>query len=302
MSKVENSRKAEDEHKSGNESKAERTVEKRKGRRRDKFILGFFLLFIFVFSILLLAVPGLAPGEISGNRSMSANYQAPGNSFRATVNMSVGAELVAPSLDENLPAGLSISEVEGGAIFKPFTVQWVWIGSFLARGGRSVVYEVELSLNESEGVYSISGNVSAFEEEPAPVQGESDVTVPESEPESEPESAPGAEPESTLEVEPEPVSEAEPEPVSEVEPEPVPEAEPEPVSEAEPEPEPVPEVEPEPVSEAEPEPFSEAEPEPEPVPETIPEEDGVLRYPDWSFIYPYASNNSSVNNGSDGAA
>ncbi len=253
MNKVENGKKAEDESKSGYGNKAERTEEKRKGRRRNKFILGFSLLFIFVFSILLLAVPGLAPGEISGNRSVSANYLAPGDTFRVSVNMTAGAELVAPALGENLPEGLSISDVEGGAIFKPFTVQWVWIGSFAAGESRFVAYEVELSLNKSEGIYSINGNVSAFEEEPVPIRGDSEVTVPESEPEPVPEPEPGADSEA--------VSEA------------VPEAEPEPVSESEPEPE----------------------------PETIPEEDGVLLYPDWSFIYiPYVPNNSSMNNGLDG--
>lgn len=271
MNKVENGKKAEDGHKSGNGRKAERTGGKRKGRRRNKFILGFFLLFIFVFSILLLAVPGLAPGEISGNRSVSANYLAPGDTFRVTVNMTAGAELAAPALDENLPEGLSIREVEDGAIFKPFTVQWVWMGSFVAGGGRSVVYEVELSLNKSEGIYSINGNVSAFEEEPVPIQGDSEVTVPEAVSESEPESVS------------EPVSEAESESVSE----PVSEAEPESVSE------PVSEIEPESVSE----PVSEIEP------ETIPEEDGVLVYPDWSFIYiPYVPNNSSMNNRFEGSA
>ena len=50
-----------------------------------------------------------------------------------------------------------------------------------------------------------------------------------------------------------------------------------------------------------PEPESEAESEAES--ETVQEEDGVLLYPDWSFIYiPYVPNNSSVTNGLDGAA
>ena len=250
MNKVENGRKAEDVHGIENWGKAEQTGGKRRGKRRVTFVTGFFLLFIFVFSILLLAVPGQAAGEISANRSISANYLAPGDTFRVTVNMTAGAELVAPALDENLPEnlpeGLSIREVEGdGAIFKPLKVQWVWIGSFPAGRSRSVAYEVELSLNTSEGTYSINGNASTFKEEPVPLQEDGEVTVPG------------------------PESEAESEPV------------PEPVSEVVPESETVSET----------------------VPETIPEEDGVLLYPDWSFIYiPYVPNNSSVTNGLDGAA
>ncbi|HII02425.1 TPA: hypothetical protein HA351_12510, partial [Methanosarcinaceae archaeon] len=191
MNKVENGRKAEDVHGIENWGKAEQTGGKRRGKRRVKFVMGFFMSCIFVFSILLLAVPGQAPGEISANRSMSANYLAPGDTFRVTVNMTAGAELVAPALDENLPEGLSISEVEGGgAIFKPLTVQWVWIGSFAAWKSRSMAYEVELSLNPGEDTYSINANVSAIEEEPIPIQGNSEVTVSESEPEAEPDPVP----------------------------------------------------------------------------------------------------------------
>ncbi len=121
---------------------------------------------------------------ITASREISAGTVYPGDTFTISVHIQAEQYLEAPALDENLPAGWSISPVDNdGAVFqesstfKASTLEWVWVESLSEGQGKTVTYEVTVPSDPELGTYSITGTGSAYSISAVQVEGASQVLV-----------------------------------------------------------------------------------------------------------------------------
>ena len=144
---------------------------------------------IFILSLLALlfltgtTISASASG-LTASREISAGTVYPGETFTITVQIRAGHYLEAPALDENLPAGWSISQVDNdGAVFqesgtfKASTLEWVWVESLSEGEEKTVIYEVTVPSDAGLGIYTITGNVSAYSLSAVPVEGAFQVLI-----------------------------------------------------------------------------------------------------------------------------
>jgi hypothetical protein len=121
-----------------------------------------------------------APTEdVMGMRSISPDTVAPGDTFTVTVVVEAGADLTAPALDENVPAGWTVTPVTTpmGWTFKTSTVEWILLSAMTTGQTATFVYEVTVPAGAAETTYSLSGEVSAYGVGPFAVTGDSIITV-----------------------------------------------------------------------------------------------------------------------------
>lgn len=157
-------------------------IETREVKNRIKisnFISGLILILFFAVTILPVSASG-----IEASREISAGTVYAGGTFTVTVHIQTDQDIEAPTLDENLPEGLSISIVENdGATFqntetfKESTLEWIWVESLQAGGEKTVVYRVTVPSNAEPGNFTISGNVSAYSISAVPVTGASEIII-----------------------------------------------------------------------------------------------------------------------------
>ncbi len=126
-----------------------------------------------------LSTPALAACELTSIRSISEQYVSPGDTFRVSISISAtGDSGNAPAIQENVPEGWSISEVDySGAIFKAKSTEWVWAGTLQAGNTRTVIYEVSVPANAEQGTYNFSGTASVFGVDPITIAGENQVII-----------------------------------------------------------------------------------------------------------------------------
>lgn len=143
------------------------------------FILGFALVFLLAWTIL----PASAAG-IEASREISAGSVYPGESFVVAVHIKADQNVEALMLDENLPDGWQVSQLEnkGAAFqeistFKASTLEWVWVENLSAGEEKTVVYNVTVPSNSKPGNFTVSGRVSAYSVPAVPVEGSSQVIV-----------------------------------------------------------------------------------------------------------------------------
>jgi len=98
-----------------------------------------------------------------------------------TVHIHTDQFVEAPTLDENLPDGWTISRLENdGAVFqtietfKESTLEWIWVDSLQAGGERTVVYRVTVPSIIEPGNFTISGNISGYSVSAVPITGASE--------------------------------------------------------------------------------------------------------------------------------
>lgn len=159
-----------------------KTIETLKVKNRIKisnFISGFILILFFAVTILPVSASG-----IEASREISAGTVYAGGTFTVTVHIQTDQYIEAPTLDENLPEGLSISIVENAGAtfqntdtFKESTLEWIWVESLQAGGEKTVVYRVTVPSTAEPGNVTISGNVSAYSISAVPVTGASEIIV-----------------------------------------------------------------------------------------------------------------------------
>jgi len=116
--------------------------------------------------------------DINGMRDINPDTVAPGGTFTVTVTITAGAAVTAPVLDEDVPAGWTVTPVDNdGFTFKPSTLEWVLVGAMGLGDTAIIVYDVTVPGGAAEMTYSLSGEVSAFGVGPFTVTGETDVIV-----------------------------------------------------------------------------------------------------------------------------
>ena len=107
---------------------------------------------------------------ITVERDISPQKAPPGGTISVTVNITPKRDIFAPILDENPPEGWEVTPVENaGATFKPAEVKWLWTEMLPAGTTKKVIYEVKVPSDAEEGIYVITGNVSAHEVSPTPI-------------------------------------------------------------------------------------------------------------------------------------
>ena len=120
-------------------------------------------------------------GLLTATRYISVQTVAPGEEFTVTLTMTVShvsQDVFVPILDESLPDGWTVTTIDnGGAIYDEIEVAWLWAGWLYSGDTKTVIYNVTVPIDAQEGDYSITGTVSAYGIEPAPIGGDSSVTV-----------------------------------------------------------------------------------------------------------------------------
>ncbi|AKB74240.1 Cell surface protein [Methanosarcina lacustris Z-7289] len=158
-----------------------KTIETLKVKNRLKisnFISGFILILFFAVTILPVSASG-----IEASREISAGTVYAGGTFTVTVHIQTDQYIEAPTLDENLPAGWDVTTIENAGAtfqnsetFKKSTLEWIWVESLQAGGGKTVVYRVTVPSASEPGNFTISGNVSAYSVSAVPITGYITVT------------------------------------------------------------------------------------------------------------------------------
>jgi len=122
---------------------------------------------------------GTTGDPISATRDISDQTINPGSTFTVTLTLTANEDNVhAPALDENLPAGWTVTEVDnGGATYKATTTEWVWSAAMSSGETKTVTYKVTVPASATPKDYYITGQASAYEVSPVTIGGESKVTV-----------------------------------------------------------------------------------------------------------------------------
>jgi hypothetical protein len=137
---------------------------------------------LLVIALSLMSAPALAGEGITSGRDISKDTVSAGDSFIVTVGLSSTGSYEGPAIDEDLPAGWTVSMVQdGGAIFKESTHEWIWTAPILPGDSRNLVYEVTVPSNEKEGIYNIHGKASVRASSgnilSIPIVGDNTITV-----------------------------------------------------------------------------------------------------------------------------
>lgn len=166
-----------------------KTIETPEVKNRVRFtdlISGLILVIFFAVIILPVSASG-----IEASREVSAGTVYTGGTFTVTVNISTDQDVEALALDENLPDGWNVSVVDSAGAtfqstetFKESTLEWIWVESLQAGEGKTVVYRVTVPSVIEPGIFTLSGNISAYSVSAVPVTGTSEIIATYSPPEA----------------------------------------------------------------------------------------------------------------------
>ena len=121
-----------------------------------------------------------ATDDIAGQRTISDTTVAPGDMFTVTVAVDITGTVYGPTLDEDVPAGWTVAEVSSdSATYSAGTTSWLWGGEQTT--DKTVVYEVTVPTDATDGTYDIAGTVLATIDGPTTIErdvtGDGQVTV-----------------------------------------------------------------------------------------------------------------------------
>ena len=119
------------------------------------------LLVLLIVSFLAFAVaPVAAEDTITGSRTISDTTVAPGDIFTVTVTVDITGAVYGPVLNEDVPAGWTVTEVDNaGGTYNAADTKWLWGGSQTA--DKTVTYTVTVPDGTTDGSYDIAGTVLA---------------------------------------------------------------------------------------------------------------------------------------------
>ncbi|MGB9131926.1 MAG: PGF-pre-PGF domain-containing protein [Methanosarcina sp.] len=154
-------------------------IRTKKGIKPSSFIAGFAL-------IILLAgiIPPASASGVEASREISTETAYAGGSFPVTVHIKTDQQVEALVLDENLPDGWQINQLENnGAVFqdistfKESTAEWIWVENLSAGEERTVIYQVTVPSYPETGSSKISGTISTYSTSAVSVGGASELIV-----------------------------------------------------------------------------------------------------------------------------
>jgi len=116
--------------------------------------------------------------ELSATRDISEQTIFPGSTIRVTVTLTANEEVYAPALNEDIPDGWTIAEVDSaGAYYNEATSEWFWLDTMSSGDSKTVIYDVTVPVDAELQEYAITGAVSAYDTDLIDVRGEETVTV-----------------------------------------------------------------------------------------------------------------------------
>jgi len=121
--------------------------------KRNKLLITLVICLVF-------AIPSASAADITADRAISPTTVAPGETFTATVTVTLDGVFGAV-LEEDLPAGWIINTVDNdGATYNAGNTSWLWSGGPHS-DTKTVVYTVTVPGDATAGLYQISGDVLA---------------------------------------------------------------------------------------------------------------------------------------------
>jgi len=118
------------------------------------------------------------PDPISATRDISDQTVEAGSTFTVTLTLTANKDIQAPALDENLPAGWTVTDVlNSGATYEAATTEWIWATAMPRGETKLVIYDVTVPADATPHDHNITGQASAYEVNPVVISGESTVTV-----------------------------------------------------------------------------------------------------------------------------
>jgi hypothetical protein len=140
--------------------------------------LTYIIVMVLLSAIAMPSAMAAVPSGLDVTRDISEQTVAQGSMFTVTVMLTAYDDIWVPALDENLPDGWTVAEVDSaGALYKASTNEWVWLSAMPAGSSETVIYEVTVPADAALQDYEITGEASAFCVDPVNVGGESMVTV-----------------------------------------------------------------------------------------------------------------------------
>ena len=138
-----------------------------------------------ILSLALFITPALATEEMIGTRSISDTSVEAGDTVTVTVSMYMLSELCGPSIEESIPDGWDFTvKDDDGMTFTSRYNQFGYMGNLSYGDSRTVVYDLTIPQGTEEGVYDITGvltailNVTAGQYiTPIPIEGDTQITV-----------------------------------------------------------------------------------------------------------------------------
>jgi len=140
--------------------------------------MSHILAIVMVLPILSLATPVMADGELSVIRDISEQMVEPGSTFTVTLTVTANEEVIAPALDEDIPDGWTVTEVDSNdMIYKASTTEWILLDKMHAGESRTIIYNITVPDDAALQEYNITGKASAYDVDPIDVVGEGRVNV-----------------------------------------------------------------------------------------------------------------------------
>ena len=131
-----------------------------------------------ILSLVLFITPALATGEMSGTRSISDTNIEAGDTVTVTVSMNIYSRVGGPAIEESLPDGWNLTvKNDGGMIFFPRYNSFSYSGYLFYGDSRTVVYDLTVPQGTDDGVYDITGVLTAYSVNPILIRGDTQVTV-----------------------------------------------------------------------------------------------------------------------------
>jgi PGF-CTERM protein len=97
---------------------------------------------------------------ITGSRTISDTTVAPGDTFTVTVTVDITGTVYGPVLNEDVPAGWTVTEVDNAdGTYNAADTKWLWGGSQTA--DKTVIYDVTVPAGTADDSYDIAGTVLA---------------------------------------------------------------------------------------------------------------------------------------------
>ncbi len=129
--------------------------------------------------LFLSAGPALADSGLTGDRSISPTTVSPGDTFQVSVTISSDRTETAPAIDEDLPDGWIVTEVDYCfATYRENGNEWIWPREFSPNVPEmTIIYNVTVPSTQQRGLYNIKGNVSAYGTGMIPITGDGQVTI-----------------------------------------------------------------------------------------------------------------------------
>ena len=126
---------------------------------KEKQMFGLLMVTVMMLAVFAALTPAAAAADtIAGDRAISPTSLPAGDTFRVTATVAITGTVYGPVLNENIPTGWTVSEVDNaGATYNAAETKWLWSGA--QTGTKTVVYDVTVPAGTAAANYPVTGTV-----------------------------------------------------------------------------------------------------------------------------------------------